>query len=929
MDLGTGGLRVVASGESGDTTSLRDTIGGLSPNDLRDVPRAPGARVGRYIVLERVGHGGMGVVYAAFDPELNRRVALKILHPDGPRVGLVGAARARMQREAQAMARVSHPNAISVFDVGECDGSVFVAMEFVDGSTLRQWLELASPPVADIVAMFVQAARGLAAAHAAGLVHRDFKPDNVMVGHDGLARVLDFGLARTEASLTAGDDEEHPAPRRAAGDTDVLSSQLTRVGAIVGTPRYMAPEQHAGVAADTRCDQYAFCVALYEALYLRDAFVAESSDALALAKLKGQVQPPPADARVPAWLGAVIVRGLAPDPNDRWPDMHALVGALGRDPAHARRRRARSWGIAALVTGASVAILLATRAGDEPCADAEQHLAGVWDDGRRMEVRAALVAVDVPYAATAAERVERTLDAYAHDWVATRNEACHATLVRREHSSTLFDRQLGCLADRRRALDAVVTALSGADAAMVERAQQTTRALPNLAACTNTEYLFAALDPPPADVAVEVDAVRDAIARARALDHGGRSREAATVAEDAHAQAVAIGYAPLVAEALMRRGVVADALGDYGGAERSLVDALALALAEGHDEAAAHSAQRLVGVVGVQLAHYEEGLRWARVARGMYAKLELEGDVVAAVDMAEANVLFRMGEYRRAGESYERAIEAIEAEHGPDDARLVQQLTNLGNVLVRETRLDDALASYERAGRIAAEQLGAEHPHVGVALAGASHVLSDMERFDEAEARALAARDVFVASFGPDHPHVIAQECNLGIFREGRGDLEGSLVDFEHCRKRQSALYGADHPEVGRVLFNLGRIHAELGQFEVARVELEQSVAIQRAKLGSDHDGVAATIVVLGELELRTGAHAKARDLFAEALAVFERKTPDRAETGRARFAWARASRLAGGPEAEARAAATRARSEIASAGGTAEELAAIDAWLR
>ncbi len=937
MDHGTAGLRLLEADDHDDTAVLNDT----SPGSHRVVTvelLPPGARVGRYIVLERVGQGGMGDVYAAFDPELDRRVALKILHPEADRGGsLMGNARVRMQREAQAMARVSHPNVISVFDVGAFESSVFVAMELVTGVTLRQWLDTEPRTVERIVATFVQAGHGLAAAHAAGLVHRDFKPDNVLVSpegpHDGLrVRVLDFGLARTEASLTGGDDDVLVGVARLRPAEDepsaVLSSQLTHAGAIVGTPRYMAPEQHVGVTADARCDQFGFCVALYEALFRQDPYAAQDNDALALAKLEGRVTPPPADSGVPAGLVALVLRGLAPDPNDRWPDMRALVERLARDPASSRRRRMRIAAAVALTVGVAAGVGLLAGRTEDPCGDAEQRIAGIWDDDRRAALHDAMLAAEVPYAATAAEGVTRALDDYVRTWVTTSAEACAAAEVRRERSSTLYDRQLACLAGRRQALTAVVDALTSADAATIERAQQTTRALPSIAACTNTEYLLATLEPPPEELATAVAEIRQELEHARAQENV-RPREAAARAAEAHARALTIGYAPVVAEALVRQGSADEMLGDYERAQESLVDGLGIALAEGHDECAAEAAERLVAVVGVELAQYDEGLRWARVAGSIYARLGLDEDKAFGVEMAEANVLFRRGEYRRAGASYERAIAAIEGEHGPDDPRLVAQLTNLGNVLVREARMADALASYERAGQIAIAEHGGSHPLVAIALAGASHALSDLGRYDEAEARAIAAREVFAAGFGDDHPHVVAQDCNIGLFQEGRGDLELALATFERCRARQAERFGPEHPEIARVLGNLGRIRMQLGRLAQARDDLGAALAIQRKALGNEHDAVAATLLVLGMVEQRAGQDAVAAERFAESLTIFEKSGADTLATGRARFEWARARRQVDGPGDATREAATRARVELATGGpAAAPELAALDAWL-
>src|SRR5205814_3700317 len=219
---------------------------------------APGELVGRYRILHVLGSGGMGVVYAAFDPELQRQVALKLVRNEG--AGVDDELRTRLTREAQAMARVRHPNVITVFDVGSWCGQLFVAMEAIDGSTLSTWLEVQPRSVAEILQVLHAAGRGLAAAHAAGLVHRDFKPDNVLIGADGRVCVTDFGLARPVTM-------REPSSPSHDGDTEPWTLALTQAGTAVGTPAYMAPEQMRGDTADERADQFSFCVALFEALY--------------------------------------------------------------------------------------------------------------------------------------------------------------------------------------------------------------------------------------------------------------------------------------------------------------------------------------------------------------------------------------------------------------------------------------------------------------------------------------------------------------------------------------------------------------------------------------------------------------------------------------------------------------------------------------
>ena len=314
---------------SAPTLATQDDVA-LLPTEASPMRHAPrtmlpaGANLGRYVIAEMLGMGGMGIVYAARDPDLNRDVAIKVLRPELSRAD--PDATKRIVREAHAMAKLSHPNVVAIYDVGTVEGQVFIAMERVVGGNLREWLAAAPRTAAQIVEMFLGAGRGLVAAHDAGMVHRDFKPDNVLVGNDGRPRVTDFGLAFDHV----GDD-----PGEVSGEV------TTRP--IVGTPAYMAPEQHAGANLDARTDQFSFAVALFEALYGTRPFAGKTRDELAAAIMNGAIVSPP--RYVPASLHTILVRALSVKPGDRFATLAELLRALGRD----RGRRPRQVAVAALV----------------------------------------------------------------------------------------------------------------------------------------------------------------------------------------------------------------------------------------------------------------------------------------------------------------------------------------------------------------------------------------------------------------------------------------------------------------------------------------------------------------------------------------------------------------------------------------------------
>ncbi len=334
-------------------------------------------KIGRFQVLGRLGAGGMGVVYTAYDERLDRKIAIKVLRSEGSG----DQSRVRLQREAQAMARLSHPNIVAVHEVGEAEGGVFVAMEFVRGSSLDRWLET-KQPWRRVVEVFSAAGRGLQAAHTAGLIHRDFKPANAILGDDGSVKVLDFGLARSDAS--PADEAQAPG--------SLMNLRLTRTGVMMGTPAYMSPEQLLGEPLTPASDQFSFFVALYEGLYRRLPFAGESLTELVEHVTSDRPAEAPAGSDVPAWLYRVVLRGLARAPADRFPDMAAALTALANDPARRRRRLAGALGLMLFSAGASVGAMQLGATDGGRCEGLAAATAPVWNDERITAARTAFSA---------------------------------------------------------------------------------------------------------------------------------------------------------------------------------------------------------------------------------------------------------------------------------------------------------------------------------------------------------------------------------------------------------------------------------------------------------------------------------------------------------------------------------------------------------
>jgi tetratricopeptide (TPR) repeat protein/predicted Ser/Thr protein kinase len=438
--------------------------GRLSPSslDIADPLELPtGTVVGRYVILGLLGRGGMGVVYKAFDPELDRPIALKL-------VGLAGLgrgadeARQRLTREARTLARLSHANVVAVHDVGTFEGDVFLAMEFVPGRTLRAWLREREPGPREVLAVYREAGAGLAAAHRVGIVHRDFKPDNVMVGDDGRVRVLDFGLARSAIERGAGSaaevatEEGEPEPV-AAADLE----PLTRAGALVGTPGYMAPEQDRGAEVDARSDQFSFCAALFEGLYGRLPFEGTSYRELAEHRLAGDIVSPPTLRGVGPRVRRAILHGLRRDPAARHRDMDALLVDLARRPWATRARIGAL--LLVLAAAASGAWALWIRTSDAPsiaetCAAAGADVERIWNPARREAMVRGLAGTGHPDGPAIAAQAAAALDRWAAEWTAKRVELCEMPMRRVPVTDRFVAHRLQCLERRIGVIDAFVTA---------------------------------------------------------------------------------------------------------------------------------------------------------------------------------------------------------------------------------------------------------------------------------------------------------------------------------------------------------------------------------------------------------------------------------------------------------------------------------------
>ncbi len=921
--------------------------------------------IGRYRVIERIGSGANGVVYAAIDPELDRKVAVKVLHGDR-----ATASPDALAREAKVLAKLSHPNVVPVYDLGVHDGRVFLTLELVEGTTLRTWLETPRP-WRDSVSLFAQAGRGLAAAHAAGVVHRDFKPENALIGTDGRVRVSDFGIARWLESMP-DDTVSSPSP----------STRPVDASQRAGTPAYMAPEQFLGDPVDARTDQFSFCVALHEAVYGKRPFAGRDRATLAANVIAGRRRTP-TDPKCPRWLERAIARGLRTDPRERWPDMTALVGELEGDRKSGAMRWASAVLLGAGVAGIAFAVSERGSASADVCAGAGDRMTEVWSDARGRRIRDAFAATGLPYADERGERMVGELDRFADAWYSAQSRACEGV------DDALAVQRLYCLQSRLLELDSLAGALAEADAEVVEFAVQSGNALRSPEDC-----LFVATTPSVAGAPVDdreesVAMLRRTIARARALHNTGKLRNGLEVARDAARAAQDLADRSLEAEALLVAGEIEQhLLGVEPGIDATTTIYAGVLAAESAHRPDLH-AQALVDYVAVLVAtgEFERARTWAPRAREAVAAIgdppELAGRIdlalglslgfedrydesIAALQSAHDHFVrsgaasrgwlsyatnclgemkFDRGKYLEARGDYERTIELAKEAFGPKHAAVASGYGNLAETYYVIGDYAGAEPLFRESLAIRREVFGDRSVWAVHSFAHVGDVLYELGHFDEALAtyeEGLAARIALQPTYEQAQDgELLSVYRDLQTFGQEAWLRNGIAMCMMEQGRDEDALAQASitvdvelpadshHPDLvaridlrGHVLLALDRDAEALAHFEAVLPRLE-------ARYPEGARAVATTLVGLGRARVELGREADAVAPLERALALLD-GTPDAdlRLQGRARFALAQALDALGRPEPAKAAARTALAALERSSLPAADERAEVDAWL-
>ena len=946
-------------------------------------------QIGKYTILRRIGGGAMAEVYLGWHRDLERCDAIKLVHPaaEGSEVE-----RRRLLREAQAIALLSHDNVVRVHDSGTHGDRVYIAMEYVKGTTLAKWQK--DRPWREVLAVYVKAGRGLEAAHAVtldagehptstptpadgrrGLVHRDFKPDNVLIGDDGRVRVADFGLA---------------VPIERAGDTAVdrptvrpLDLRLTATRGCMGTPLYISPEQLAGDPASGRSDQFSFCVALYEALYHNhpyapnvdagtnarptesggEALTAPPLLALFDAILHAPLRPPPRGP-IPRRIFTILARGLDRDPGARYPSMTALLADLERDP-----KRTLIWGIGGAVTaglalGLSLNLGLAARDLPQICEHVAQEAAKLWDGARQGEVRTAFTATGVPFAENSFATVEREISDYLATWTRARVQSCDNTYVHASQDEALFQRSMACLDQRKSRADAAIRALVAVDPATIAGAVDRLRELPRPEDCDDRVLLLQACTLEPDDSASRQ--VRDAIAAARDAEQSGRALEAEPLAAAAVHAAEAHAVASLRAEASFVHGRLLAALSRPEQARDALLAALDAAEGAGCEALAAEVGTWIAKIVALDPnLDPQLGADWSRYS---FAKLGRLADDRArrAAALGDRGLLHerRIHDPAAAEHDYRAALELLEQDPGHTLAARAVTHLNLGSVLRAQGRLDEARAALTTSLDLHRAAYGEGHPNLWKPLFNLGVVATEAGRFADAERDLHDALSLASSAFGPDNRKVLEAHAALAALhldadepRRTRKQLEAPL-----------ALCADKFPAADPLCLDLRRLLAHslesLGE-SVAALDVREQVLgatpIADPRRGEAHVELAASLVQLrrwqpalehadaaiaaiavtdpaaadanlyrGEALLGLNRPGPAVDTLERALSFW----PDGPDDARARASWALARALcAAGPDApRSRGLARAARAFYAAAEPDDPEATTlrtdIDTWL-
>ena len=854
-------------GSPGDQ-DIDDTLTSPSPPGRAKTDHGlPSELLGRYALQDELGSGGGGCVYLAFDRELERHVAIKVLR--NTPAGRSDVLSTRLRREAQANALLQHPNVVSVFDVGDHDGEVFIAMEYVDGGSLAEWLRTSRDRRA-ILETFLQAGRGLLAAHHKGIIHRDFKPSNVLIGKDGRVRVADFGLARGVGA--EGLDAPYAEDAPVSPSPGLVDRSLTKTGTVLGTPAYMAPEQFRGRMVDARADQFSFCLVLAEAL---TGSKAPRGDLTTEGWRTTDLDPK-------SWLRAyslppgirdVLIKGLSAEAEDRFDSLQPVLNALRHEVEGDRRPQILAVGLGVAVV-ALVAAMPFVVGRSSPCAGLSAPFDDVWNDARRSGFEAHL------NAATPDGRREviGALDRYGAQWTQARIAVCRATHVQKEQSGDLLDVRMGCL-DRR--LQDVRRFLALVDSGRLAGVGPTSEAIlrlesPKSCQSARKRSEQARLPPDPKNAKTVQRATRQ-LNEVRTLCVAGLSREGLEKAKRAVELAEASRHAPTQAAAYEWLGTLLQDNDRFREATAAFEKTQLLA------DAVADDALRLEALVA--LIRLDDGTpqfaaqtdRNVAQARALLVRQNGTALQQAVVSAALGRLHYRRGDLVACRQHGEQAMLYLEqASDSPLFTRL-EVSEDLALCLERLGLRREAAQVLQKTLATALEQLGPTHPRVGRLNLRLSRALDFSGDRLGAQKAAQRAVEILSSTLGEEHSETAAAYQALAnvLFREG--DYDGSRRYLQRAIDVLSKIYGPRSHQAGGLLSSLALSESLAGAHDEAHQHHEQSVAIFKETLGLEHPMTAAAIGRMGSNLRAQGDCETALRYCRQAMLLLRKSDPEHA----------------------------------------------------
>lgn len=826
----------------------------IGSTSVKDIDASAGPIKNRYVLTKQIGMGGMGVVYGAYDVILERKVALKVLRAIPGNALDSAAGRSRLAKEARTLARLTHPNVVRVYDAGWMGGRFFIAMEMIEGLSLRAWLSEKTRHWKAIRDVFVQAGQGLVAIHAAGLVHRDFKPENVVVGNDGLVRVMDFGLVALVQTLDKTTAKEE-------GEGIGLSQQ----NLLAGTPAYMAPEQAAGKTVDARADQFSFCVALHEAFFgKRPALNDSNANPVTL----------PSKHNLPARITAILNKGLDSDPAKRFVSMRALLKELAEEP----RARVRQWSLAsAVLILLLVAVLglqyLETRQ-QERCVQDTSEIADIWNEQKSKLIQKTFASTNASYAGNAWHTVDQILSKYVAKWQKQRGKLCERTASVFGSTLTTADAmRLYCLECRKSEVQALVSVFTKADVSVVEHAVQAVMSLAPVHQCValNSPAMSHQWTSNPNTQKALEHLVQEKAA-VLAMLHAGQGIDALPQAKVLVEHTKEVAYRPLLADAYFLLGRCFLAGGLYAKAEEAFFEAVDTSEQSGHEEMRFRSLLQLASIKGNVERRLDEAVLLARLAQAAKERMgpNLDASLQAELSDVMAQLWYYQGRPKTARGYAEDALTLLEASMGPDSPDVWWQKSLLAWISKDLGEFEQALGLVEQSLSARKRVLGELHPEVAKGLYNLAGVYLDQKESRLAISALLKAKQTSQNAMGPEHLLSLRYSASLAHALFLDGQTTQALDEIDQVLPKLEQVAGPENPRVAELMAIKGKVFLAQKRFRKAIEVLQKSLEIMGKNISKDHPWLAGLFIDSGKAYWHLGELNIAENVLKKAVKLLD-----------------------------------------------------------